>query len=218
MTDRKKQDHDYSDEPLLDHEYDGIQEADNPLPKWWVYLFVFSFVFAIVYVPVVHILDILPGNELKAGIAQAAKVQEARQLELEASGVLDKDPVAAGKKYFGTFCVTCHGTYAEGGLCPNLTDAFWVHGPYEKDIINTITNGVSAKGMPAWGPILGDRKIKTLAAYTLTLWENSPQVKGKKPEGIEYNMADIRKPADTQEAQTDSAKAKPVESPVKKKA
>ena len=180
-------------ERLLDHDYDGIREADNPLPRWWVMLFIGSIVFAMVYVPVVHIFNILPQNKLRQEIALAARVQEQHELEAEASGVLDQDPVAAGQKYFKTFCITCHGSHAEGGIGPNLTDAFWIHSPYEDSIRTVILRGVAVKGMPAWGPILGERKIKSLTAYVMTLWETPPPVPGKKSEGKEYDMAAIRK-------------------------
>ncbi len=182
------------DEPLLDHEYDGIQEADNPLPRWWVNLFWVTIIFSIVYVPVAHIGDFLPEGELQRSIAHAKVVAENREAELIASGAFDQDPVAAGKKYFGIFCVTCHGTHAEGGIGPNLTDNYWIHGPLEQNISATITNGVSAKGMPTWGPILGDRKVKMIAAYVMTLWEKPPPVAGKKAEGDPFDMATIRKP------------------------
>ncbi|MBL0061971.1 MAG: c-type cytochrome [bacterium] len=182
------------EQQLLEHEYDGIQEADNPLPKWWVQLFLICIVFAVVYTPLVHVFNLLPKDYLANDIAQAAMVAEQREAELVASGFYDKDPVAAGKKYFGTFCVSCHGTYGEGGIGPNLTDNFWIHGPEEINITTTIMNGVAAKGMPTWGPILGERKIKMLAAYVMTLWATPPPVAGKKAEGEAYDMAVIRAP------------------------
>jgi cytochrome c oxidase cbb3-type subunit 3 len=179
-------------ETLPDHDYDGIREEDNRLPRWWTGLFLIVILFALIYTPVVHMLDILPQRELQRAVAAAASAQEQRDLALEASGAFDKDPVAAGQKYFKTFCVSCHGSTAEGGLCPNLTDAFWIHTPYADSIRSVITNGVPAKGMPTWGPILGERKIKSLAAYVTTLWKTTPPVPGKKAEGIEYDMAKIR--------------------------
>ncbi|HEY3296388.1 MAG TPA: cbb3-type cytochrome c oxidase N-terminal domain-containing protein [bacterium] len=185
-------DHAQDDRVLPDHDYDGIREEDNSLPKWWVGLFFLLILFSLVYIPVVHVLDILPRGELQRSVALAARVQEQRQLALEASGALDKDPVAAGQKYFKTFCINCHGAYGEGGLCPNLTDAYWIHTPYADSIRMVITNGVAAKGMPTWGPVLGDRKIKCLAAYVGTLYLKPPPVPGKKAEGIEYDLAAIR--------------------------
>jgi cytochrome c oxidase cbb3-type subunit III len=180
------------DPTLPDHEYDGIREENNPLPKWWSTLFVLAIIFAVVYVPVVHVLGLLPRNELQGAIALAASNQEQREIALEASGALDKDPVAAGQKYFKTFCVSCHGAYGEGGLCPNLTDANWIHTPYADSIRNVITNGVPSKGMPTWGPVIGDRKIKNIAIYVTTLWKTPPPVPGKKAEGLAYDMAAIR--------------------------
>ena len=179
---------------LLEHEYDGIQEADNPLPKWWVQLFLICIVFAVVYPPLVHMFNLLPKDYLARDIAQAALVAEQREVELVASGFYDKDPVAAGKKYFGTFCISCHGSFGEGGIGPNLTDSYWIHGPAEANITATILNGVSAKGMPTWGPILGERKIKMIAAYVMTLWNTPPPIAGKKSEGERYDMAVIRAP------------------------
>jgi len=182
------------EQDLLDHEYDGIQEADNPLPKWWVQMFLICIVFAVVYTPLVHIFNLLPKDYLASDMAQAAMVAEQREAELVASGFYDKDPVAAGKKYFGTFCVSCHGTYGEGGIGPNLTDNYWIHGPEETNITMTIMNGVAAKGMPTWGPILGERKVKMIATYVMTLWATPPPVAGKKAEGEAYDMAVIRAP------------------------
>jgi cytochrome c oxidase cbb3-type subunit 3 len=190
MTEERKNS---KQEPTLpDHDYDGIREEDNRLPRWWSALFVIVILFALVYTPLVHTLNILPRHELQQAIAAAASAQEQRDLALEASGAFDKDPVAAGQKYFKTFCVSCHGSYAEGGLCPNLTDAFWIHSPYMDSIRSVITNGVPSKGMPTWGPILGERKIKSLAAFVGTLWKTPPPVHGKKAEGLEYDMAAIR--------------------------
>jgi len=197
---------------LPDHDYDGIREEDHPSPRWWTVMLWLTILFAVVYVPVVHIFDFLPQGELQRTMAQAARVQEQRDLELEASGELDKDPVTAGKKYFKTFCVSCHGAFGEGGIGPNLHDAFWIHGPTETDIRNVISTGVAAKGMPSWGPILGERKIKSLAAYVMTLWEEKlPEgIAGKKAEGEEYDMSIVRAPQESDEkaAADDSSAAR----------
>lgn len=194
------------DATLPEHDYDGIREEDNPLPGWWVGIFVMAVLFALVYVPVVHMFDILPQRELQTSVARAAHSQEVRELELEASGALDKDPVAAGQKYFRTFCVSCHSANAEGGIGPNLTDAYWIHGPSEDSIRATVTNGVSAKGMPSWGPILGDRKIKMLSAYVMSLWQNP--LPGRKPEGEKYDMMTVRRETGESAAASDSAKVR----------
>jgi cytochrome c oxidase cbb3-type subunit III len=201
---------DKNNQPTLpDHDYDGIREEDNPLPRWWIGLFIATIAFAIVYLPLVHMIDFLPGAELQSSIANAAFQQEQREAALEASGAFDKDPIAAGQKYYRTFCVSCHGAAAEGGIGPNLHDAFWIHTPYVDSIRVVISGGVPAKGMPTWGPILGDRKINVLAAYVCSLWNTPlPQgIAGKKAEGLQYDMAAIRKSTEIA-AQTDTLKKK----------
>lgn len=60
--------------------------------------------------------------------------------------------------------------------------------------MTTIVQGVAAKGMPTWGPILGERKIKMITAYVMTLWNSNPPAAGKKAEGEAYDMAVIRAP------------------------
>ncbi|MBU1637393.1 c-type cytochrome [bacterium] len=213
MTDKENKQHkevsgDYlPDDKILEGEYDGIREADNPLPRWWVNMFIVSIIFALFYVPIAHMFDITPKAELAKDIAQAAKAADAREAALIASGYYDQNPVEAGQKYFKTFCATCHGQYAEGGLCPNLTDDYWIRVPSEEVIIATISNGVPDKGMPTWLPILGERKIKMITAYVMTLWETEPPVEGKKPEGDKYDMTAYRQAAGsdtTQAAKTDT--------------
>jgi cytochrome c oxidase cbb3-type subunit III len=191
---------------LPDHDYDGIREEDNPLPRWWIGLFLITVVFTLVYVPLVHMFDVLPGAQLQRSVANAARLQEQHDLELEASGALDKDPVSAGQKYFKTFCVTCHGQYAEGGIGPNLHDVYWIHSPAEDSIRAVITNGVAAKGMPTWGPILGDRKIGSLVQYVMSLSAVPLAVPGKKPEGQRYEMEAYRPNAAPQTTRSDSIK------------
>jgi len=206
MTDSKEEKSLQNSNVMPGHNYDGIEEEDNPLPKWWIGLFLFTILFSVVYLPMVHIFDFLPRHQLEKSIAHAAAMQEQREMELEASGALDKDPLAAGQKYFKTFCVSCHGAYGEGGIGPNLHDAYWIHGPTEANITSVITNGVAAKGMPTWGPILGDRRIKFLAAYVMSLWDQPlpAGVAGKKAEGDKYDMASVRKPAETESATADT--------------
>ena len=198
------------DDKIIEGEYDGIVEADNPLPRWWVNMLLISIVFALFYVPVAHIFNFVPKAELARDMAKAQREAEAREAALVASGYYDQNPLEAGQKYFKTFCATCHGQYGEGGLCPNLTDDYWIRTPSQEVIIQTIANGVPDKGMPAWLPILGERKIKMIAAYVMTLWETEPPVEGKKAEGDKYDMATVfgkkTENEETQAAEADSTK------------
>jgi cytochrome c oxidase cbb3-type subunit 3 len=63
--------------------------------------------------------------------------------------------------------VACHGAELKGGIGPDLTDDTWIHGSAPDSVLATIRDGVAAKGMPSWGPILGPDKIRQVAAYIL---------------------------------------------------
>ncbi|MBF0288595.1 MAG: c-type cytochrome [SAR324 cluster bacterium] len=172
---------------LLDHNYDGIQEYDNPLPKWWLGLFYISIIIAIVYVPYYHMFGgKLPRELYEEEMASAAamkKVQEqAAPAKVEAAGPAD---AVAGKGIYTANCVACHGANGEGGIGPNLTDKFWIHGNTTANLVKTVTDGVPEKGMVAWKAILGPKKINDVVAYIETLKGTNPP-NGKAPQGTEY--------------------------------
>ena len=168
------------------HEYDGIEEADNVLPNWWLGILYGTIAFGIVYWFVYHEYGMAPTqNEIHA--AHEAKLAEERaKVDLAALAGLADDPaaVAAGAESFKANCIACHGTRGEGTIGPNLTDRFWIHGGGAGDIHRLITDGVAAKGMPSWGAILGPQKVKELTAFVLSL--RNTQVKGKEAQGEEY--------------------------------
>jgi len=76
--------------------------------------------------------------------------------------------IAAGEVVYKANCVACHGAELHGGIGPSLVDSTWIHGHKPEEIVATITNGVAAKGMPTWGPILGNEKIGEVAAYIIS--------------------------------------------------
>jgi cytochrome c oxidase cbb3-type subunit III len=162
---------------LLDHEYDGIQEYDNPLPAWWVWTFVATIVFTPLYVLHFHWgkgdlvaaeyqRDVDAYNAAEAARALAGgPVTEASLLAMSH----DAPTVEAGATLFRTNCVACHGDRAEGRIGPNLTDGYWLHGGTLLEIQRTITEGVPDKGMLAWGKTLAPEDVKRLAAYVGSL-------------------------------------------------
>ena len=83
---------------------------------------------------------------------------------------MEETPAAieAGEDVYKANCVACHGAELQGGIGPNLVDSTWIHGGKPDEIVATITNGVAAKGMPTWGPILGNEKIGEVAAYIIS--------------------------------------------------
>lgn len=172
---------DISEEPLRPHSYDGIQEFDKRLPNWWLFTLYGAIVFAIVYW--------MYYQTSKVGMSQRdvfevrmQAVQEARlanslgKLDDAELWKMSRDPkfVDAGKAAFQTNCVACHLASMKGksenptAIGPNLIDDEWIHGGTPSQVRTTITNGVLEKGMPSWGPVLGDRTIVDLVAYVMS--------------------------------------------------
>lgn len=179
----------YRQDTVLKHEFDGIQEFDNRLPNWWLWLMWGSMVFALFYWLVFHTLKLrdLPRDRFETVMLEA---QEAELARMAASGVNDETlelmseiptKVTEGRALFVAHCVACHLDQGQGSVGPNLTDNAWIHGCKPMDMLNTVTNGVPAKGMPVWGNQLGPARVQTVVAYALTL--RNTNVPGKAPEG-----------------------------------
>ena len=167
------------------HEYDGIEEADNLLPRWWLMTFYGAIVFAFAYWVYFHTLAIgLPPNaqyaKEKELLQDAVVVTEQSLIELAAS----EDTVAAGQVVFRTNCVSCHSDKGQGKNGPNLTDRYWLHGGSPKDIYKTIAYGVPLKGMIAWKPRLGPRAVGAVTAFVMSI--RNTDVAGKAPQGKEW--------------------------------
>jgi len=167
--------------------YDGIEEHDNHLPRWWLMTLFGAIVFSIGYWFYYHKLDgQLQRQELEADEkalvalrekSMGAKVSDETLLAARS----DAATVQRGDVLFKATCVACHGDKGEGKIGPNLTDNAWIHGGKPTDIYKTVTNGVPEKGMLAWGPTLGAAKIQDVVTYVLTL--KNTNVAGKAPEG-----------------------------------
>jgi cytochrome c oxidase cbb3-type subunit 3 len=176
--------------PVLDHEYDGIREYDNPLPGWWVKIFWGSFFFAIGYGFHYH----LSGNGVSVHDAYEAEMADFRAEQARrALGesvtedglnklMLDAKLMADAKGIFTQRCTPCHGEHAQGVIGPNLTDGYWIHGQGTlMDIHHTVSEGVPAKGMPSWKMQLSPVQVRELAAFVGSL--RNTNVPGKSPEG-----------------------------------
>jgi cytochrome c oxidase cbb3-type subunit 3 len=154
---------------LLGHseENDGIEEYDNPLPDWWLGMFFFTIIFAVGYTVEYHFMS---GRSQEADyeVEMAAAAVRWPQSEAPSEVPMDAASIAAGKEVYTTTCVSCHGPALEGGIGPNLRDTQWIHGDQPAQIMAVITSGVSTKGMPAWGPILGPDKVAKVAAFVIS--------------------------------------------------
>lgn len=173
------------------HEYDGIREFDNKLPNWWLATLFLSMFFAVGYWLYFHTFAVGPSShaeyqaEMKEAAELAAAAAKARGEvtdETLAALAADATVVADGKALFTQYCAACHGPEAGGMIGPNLTDNYWINGKGKPTDIRTIINGgVSAKGMPAWGAMLGDQKVEHLTAFVISL--KGKNVPGKEPQG-----------------------------------
>lgn len=186
MPNKNEQDH------LLEHNYDGIQEFDNPMPRWWVYIFWATIVFSVLYWLNVPGIGIGKGRianynrDMAAAAAAAARRQAAEPAsaspEQLASLTKDASVLALGKQTFGQNCVACHRADAGGQIGPNLTDDYWLHGAAIQQIQATVTNGVLEKGMPPWGKVLKPAQLDAVVAYVFTLRGTNP-ASPKAPQG-----------------------------------
>lgn len=165
------------------HEYDGIEEYDNPLPRWWFWMFILTFVFSIGY------LIIFPGMGVWKGVGNWTSVgelrshqQEAETVYAETYGVYSKMPIdevaknpdalKMGFRLFANNCAICHG--ADGGGnpgFPNLTDKDWLYGGTTEKILETIIHGRRA-AMPSWSNVVGEEGVVDVAEYVLQISGN----------------------------------------------
>jgi len=274
---------------LLDHSYDGIQELDNDLPPWWLWMFYITIIWAVLYLIYYHVLgagdlsaeeymkemnpayeeteeagfsigysspffqsekeltplrrvQLAQENEREAAIAKAerkekqaseepasladisfneimqAAMQKASPADLEKlknafpdiyttyqggtvaaeaeqkpqepeiEPLTDEASLASGESIFLTNCATCHGKQGEGGIGPNMTDDYYLHGGRMADIVKTISNGVPAKGMISWRGILNEKQIREVASYLITLRGTNPP-NAKAPQGEKMTAA-----------------------------
>lgn len=165
----------------LGHDYDGIQELDMPLPRWWLWLFIGSIAFSLVYLVLYPGLGNFPGvlgwtssgqhrGEVAAADAQYGPLYAAYAAQPVAALAGDPRALTMGGRLFANNCAQCHGSDARGGVgFPNLTDADWLYGG-DPDVIKTsILNGRSGV-MPPFAPAIGgDQGVAEVTAYVLSL-------------------------------------------------
>ncbi|HEY8971260.1 MAG TPA: cbb3-type cytochrome c oxidase N-terminal domain-containing protein, partial [Puia sp.] len=158
----------------LGHDYDGIRELDNRLPPWWLYGFYCTIIFACVYLWRYHVSHTAPlsGQEYaisvqQADIAKAEYLKKAANLvdETTVKRLTSTDELAAGQKIIETTCFACHGKSGEGGVGPNLTDEYWLHGGSIQDVFKTIKYGWPDKGMKSWKDDFSPSQIAEIASY-----------------------------------------------------
>lgn len=166
--------HSSTEDPLRPHAFDGIQEYDKRLPNWWLATFYGAIIFWIgfwFYYERAH-LGLTNTQKLEQQMAaiEAARLAAAPSLDDVSLWKMSRNPVFvdAGRVTFNTTCASCHTEKLTGAIGPNLVDQLWIHGGHPIEVYNTVTQGVLVKGMPAWGPVLGPKKISEAVAYILS--------------------------------------------------
>jgi cytochrome c oxidase cbb3-type subunit 3 len=175
---------------IAGHAYDNIEELDNPLPRWWLLTFYGTIAFSVVYFFYYTLGD-------GPGLTREWQKERA-QLELTLSknsggnGPTDENALLAvvkdlekqksGKSLYQTRCASCHGAEGQGGIGPNLTDNYWIHGGKPAQVLATITNGVGDKGMPPWGGMLNKDELNSLVAFVKSINGTNP-AGAKAPQG-----------------------------------
>lgn len=193
MSDQK----DKNIDQLRPSSYDGIQEYDNDLPKWWVWLFYLTGVYAVVYVVAsgVYGVTIPPVPHEPSGVIVAQAPTGAGAPTQDEAAILKamlKDPavIEKGKVSYATRCAPCHGATGGGVIGPNLTDDNWVHGGSLVEIKAVIENGVTEKGMLAWKSMLSQDDIRALVVFIRSIHGSNPPG-AKAPEGAVYSGDDF---------------------------
>jgi cytochrome c oxidase cbb3-type subunit 3 len=192
-----KKDDKQNDIPTTGHEWDGIEEYDNPMPRWWLWTFYACIVWAIGYTIAYPAWPMISGaTPGLLGFSTRAQVEEQITVFREANAAIDEqlvnaeltaipeDPelnqyaVNAGAAVFRTWCSQCHGSGAAGAVgYPNLLDDAWLWGGTLEEVHYTITHGIRNEQsldsryseMPAFGELLSDEEIHQAVNYVMSL-------------------------------------------------
>lgn len=180
---------------VMEHEFDGIAELDNPTPAWFMVLFYGTIFLAVAYMFNYHVISWGQSQEQEYA-AELQQAEDDRIAMLQKPGAggankinennvevsTDKAVLQAGGLLFKNVCSPCHGEHAEGAVGPNLTDDYWLHGGTVKHVFKTIKYGVPEKGMIAWEKSMNAKQISDITNYIISLKGSNP-AGAKAPQG-----------------------------------
>ncbi len=182
-----------TDPELLDHNYDGIQEFDNPTPSWWHVIFAGTMIFSLMYIAVMHLSPITKTRYEKLTKTEEAALEkqfgELRNLPFDetkvAKALENEQWVGMGEAIFQERCVLCHdvGGPGKAGLGLNLTDNVYKNITSVQEILTVLDEGIGV-AMPSQRANLNQTEMALVTAYVVTLRDtNHPN--GIAPEGVE---------------------------------
>ena len=177
-------------DPITGHQYDGIQEYDNPLPGWWKWAFVITIVISPLYFmyfhggaegrTIVDRYDTALAVNLRLQFAEIGELTQDRETVLE---YLYKPKwLRVGKTIFKTNCKSCHASDGGGLVGPNLCDDEYKNVKDIGDILTVIQNGANGAAMPAWKTRLSPNELVLSASYVASMRGTVPAT-AKAPEG-----------------------------------
>jgi cytochrome c oxidase cbb3-type subunit 3 len=177
----------------LHHDYDGISELDNSIPAWWNWAFAGTIAFAVIYLIRFFITGGIPDQVKELAEAERIAAIQMEEYLARAGGLIDESNVtmqdetgiSKGVVLFDKNCVACHGAQGEGGIGPNLTDEFWLHGGSLKDVFYSIKYGWPEKGMKSWKDDFSPEQIAQIASYVISIQGTNPP-NAKEPQGEKY--------------------------------
>lgn len=175
---------------LLDHDYDGIQEFDYPLPSWWTMSFVLTVLFGVPYM--IYYLAMggpTLAQEQEVDMAVLNKVRTAYAVRMAkfddtAYAKFDNEEGAKlGAVVYDDNCMSCHEEGGKGDIGPNMTDSYWIHAKGTKETIyEVVLNGREDKGMPTWKEDLTKEEILQVVKYLMTI-KDTNVADGKESQG-----------------------------------
>ena len=177
---RKSEVHKETTTETMDHAFDGIEELDNPLPRWWFNMFIITIVFSVVYLFLYPGLGNYKGylnwtsyNQWEEEMAHAEQHYKPVFAKFSALTVeeiaTDDSARLMGQRMFNNNCAVCHGQGGAGAYgFPTLSDQDWLYGGNGETIKTTITSGRTG-AMPPWGAIIGEDGVRNVTSYVLSL-------------------------------------------------
>lgn len=156
---------------------DGLQEYDNPMPKWMANVFWATILWGVAYLVLfpgmnINLLGYSQYKTYEAEVAEAKTryktADTADPAALLASAVGDPKALEAGKATYTQSCAACHGAEGQGAIGPSLADAEWVYGSEPAKIAHVIADGTQ-KGMPPFKSSLSPSQLAELTAFVHSL-------------------------------------------------
>lgn len=184
---------------MLDHNYDGIQELDNNLPPWWLWMFYITIGIGVLYFGYYHMSPYGKSSTEQYEFAMAQAAAEVEAYKALQSDVIDEtnltvldgeDDLEIGRGIFLNNCAACHLATGAGSVGPNLTDNYWLHGGSIQDVFKTVKYGVPEKGMISWQTQLRPKEMHQVSSYILAKLHGTNPPDAKAPQGDLYEPDD----------------------------